>query len=108
DRELVLAQPGEGLPPRVKVAPLRQRDQLLDLGFDDLGLRLGRLDALVFHDLLAQVHDQRLAMAGVSRELVPLLLMAHRRLPTRGSVPEAEAPDPKGLLHLFDALTAEV
>ena len=65
--------------PEVQVAALCERDELLDLGLDGLGLRLGRFDPLVLDDLLAQVHEQRLAVRGVAAELVPCLLMAHEQ-----------------------------
>src|SRR5688500_14949318 len=41
DEELVLAQLREGLAAGVQVAALGQRDQLLELWLDRLGLRLG-------------------------------------------------------------------
>src|SRR3954453_22712316 len=66
DGELVLAQGRQGLPARVQVAALGQRDELLDLGLDRLGLRLGGPDALVLDDLLAEVRQQRLAMRRVA------------------------------------------
>src|SRR4051812_15177488 len=47
DRELVLPELAQRLTARVQVALLGQRDELLHLGLDGLGLRLGRLDALV-------------------------------------------------------------
>src|SRR6202011_4716361 len=56
-----------------------QRDQLLDLGLDGLGLGLGRHDPLVLDDLLAEVHEQRLAVGAVAAELVFGLLVSHRR-----------------------------
>ena len=64
DGELVLPQRAERLPAGVEVAALGQRDQLLDLGLDGLGLRLGGLDPLVLDDLLAEVRQQRLAMGA--------------------------------------------
>src|SRR6202035_4355102 len=75
--ELVLRERRERLPASVQIAALGQRDQLLDLRLDGLGLRLGRLDPLVLDDLLAQVHQQRLAVRGVPAELVSCLLMTH-------------------------------
>ena len=39
----------------MQVAALGQRDQLLDLRLDGLGLGLGRLDPLVVDDLVAEV-----------------------------------------------------
>src|SRR3712207_6127008 len=62
DGELVLSQRAQRLAPRVQVAALGQRDELLDLGLDGLGLRLGRADALVLDDLLAEVGQQGLAV----------------------------------------------
>jgi hypothetical protein len=53
----------------VQVAALGERDQLLDLGLDGLGLGLGRLDPLVLDDLLAEVHQQRLAVRGARLSL---------------------------------------
>src|SRR5262249_53343671 len=50
DRELVLAEHRQRLATRVQVAALAERDQLLDLGLDRLGLGLGRLDPLVLDD----------------------------------------------------------
>src|SRR3954451_23900544 len=78
DDELVLAERGERLPSRVQVAPLGQRDQLLDLGLDRLGLGLGGLDALMIDHLLAEVSQERLAVRGAPRQLVALALMAHQ------------------------------
>jgi hypothetical protein len=75
--ELVLGERGERLAAGVQVAALGERDQLLDLGLDGLGLGLGRFDPLVLDDLLAEVHEQRLAMSGVAAELVACLLVAH-------------------------------
>src|ERR671917_200742 len=43
-----------------------------------LRLRLGGLDPLVVDDLDAEVGQQRLAVRGVARELVPGLLVAHQ------------------------------
>src|SRR3954453_4437083 len=77
--ELVLAQDRQGLTARVQVALLGERDELLDLGLDGLGLGLGRLDALVLDDLLAEVGQQRLAVGAVAAALVSGLLMAHGR-----------------------------
>src|SRR6185369_16865826 len=66
------------LPARVQVALARQRDQLLDLRLDRLGLGLGGLDPLVVDDLDAEVRQQRLAVRGVAGELVAGLLVAHQ------------------------------
>src|SRR5262249_11268225 len=56
DHALVgVLQRRDRLPAGVKVALLGQRDQLLDLRLDRLGLGLGGLDALVVDDLHAQV-----------------------------------------------------
>src|SRR3954466_2533532 len=65
------------LPARVQVALARERDQLLELRLDRLGLGLGGLDPLVVDDLDAEVGEQRLAVRGVAAELVPGLLVAH-------------------------------
>ena len=48
---------------RVQVTLARERDQLLDLRLDRLGLGLGGLDPLVVDDLDAEVGEQRLACA---------------------------------------------
>ena len=77
DHELVLAEVRERLPARVQVAPLAERDQLLDLGLHRLRLRLARLDPLVLDHLDAEVAEQRLAVRGVAAELVAGLAMAH-------------------------------
>jgi hypothetical protein len=50
----------------VEVTALGERDELLDLRLDGLGLRLGRSDALVGDDLLAEVRQQCLAMRGAA------------------------------------------
>src|SRR5206468_11038751 len=73
--ELVLAERAQRLPAGVEVAPLRERDQLLDLRLDRLRLRLGGLDALVLDDLLAEVRQQRLAVRGAAAQLVACLLV---------------------------------
>src|SRR3954452_4770066 len=65
------------LPARVQVALARERDQLLDLRLDRLGLGLGGLDPLVIDDLDAEVGEQRLAVRGVAGQLVTRFLMAH-------------------------------
>ena len=52
DRELVLPERAQRLAPGVQVPALGQRDELLDLGLDRLGLRLGGLDPLVLDCLL--------------------------------------------------------
>src|SRR3954449_2268828 len=78
DDELVLPQRRERLPARVQVAALGQRDQLLDLGLDRLGLGLGGLDALVVDDLFAEISQERLAVRGAARQLVALALVAHQ------------------------------
>src|SRR4051812_12326394 len=75
DGELVLAERRERLAARVEITALGERDQLLDLWLDGLGLGLRRLDALVLDDLLAEVGQQRLAMRGVARELAALLVV---------------------------------
>src|SRR3954447_8312023 len=77
DRELVLPERRQSLATRVQITALGERDELLDLRLDRLGLRLAGLDALVLDDLLAEVGEQRLAMRGAARELVAGLLMAH-------------------------------
>src|SRR2546430_791410 len=79
-RSIVSARSSSRVRAGVQVAALGQRDQLLDLGLDGLGLRLGRLDALVLDDLLAEVGQQGLPMGRVPGELAALLLVAHRSL----------------------------
>ena len=64
DGELVLAERRQRLPARVQVAALGERDQLLDLGLDRLGLGLGGLDPLVLDDLLAEVRSSALRCAA--------------------------------------------
>src|SRR5205807_5215551 len=84
DRELVLTECRQRLPAGVEIALLGQRDQLLDLGLDRLGLRLTGPNALVVDDLLDQVHQQRLAVRGASTELITLALVTHGRDPPGG------------------------
>jgi len=62
-RELVLRKRRERLAASVQVAALGQRNQLLDLGLDRLRLRLRCFDPLVLDDLLAEVHQQGLAVS---------------------------------------------
>src|SRR3954454_2026076 len=104
---------------RVQVTPARERDQLLDLRLDGLGLGLGRLDPLVVDDLDAEVGEQRLAMGAVAAELVASLLMSHELRPDdRGGAegmsrlqlvgPECKAALREGLDDLVDRLLAEV
>src|SRR5205085_1590603 len=88
-RELVLAQGREGLAPRVQITPLGQRDQLLDLRLDRLGLGLGGLDALVVDDLLGQPTQQGPPVRGGTAELVALALVTHRRAETLAISPRA-------------------
>src|ERR1017187_8598582 len=78
DGELVLAKRRQCLATSMQIAPFGQRDQLLDLRLDGLGLGLGRLDPLVLDHFLAQVHQQRLAVRGAAAELISLTLMTHR------------------------------
>src|SRR5215218_1349219 len=78
--ELVLPERRERLAAGMQIAALGQRDELLELRLDRLGLRLGRLDPLMLDDLLAEVHEQRLAMRRVAAELVACLLVAHERI----------------------------
>ena len=61
----------------MQVAPLGERDQLLDLGLDRLGLRLAGLDPLVLDQLPRQVLHQRLAVSRVAAQLVSCPLVAH-------------------------------
>src|SRR4051812_39649233 len=109
DRELVLAERRQRLAPRVQVAALGERDQLLDLGLDGLGLRLAGLDPLVLDDLLAEVGQQRLAVRGVAAELVAVLLMAHRSCgPSWSVVAQRQTARVERLDDLVDRLLAEV
>jgi hypothetical protein len=64
----------------MQVASLGQRDQFLDVRLDRLGLGLRRFDPLVLDDLLAQVHQQRLAVRAVAAELVSFTLVSHERI----------------------------
>src|SRR3954462_4990727 len=77
DDELVLAERRQRLTPRVQVAALGQGDQPLDLGLHGLRLRGRGLDPLVVDQLLGQVHQERLAVRRVARQLVPVPLVAH-------------------------------
>src|SRR5687768_2373633 len=74
------------------VALLRKRDQPLELGLHCLRLRLRCLDALVVDHLAAEVHEQRLSVRCVTRQLAPLLLVAHggrEAYPARSPRPRA-------------------
>src|SRR3954471_2115437 len=95
DDEPVLAERREGLAPGVETAALGERDQLLDLGLDGLGLRLAGLDPLVLDQLAREVAQERLAMGGITAELVSLLAVAHRLL-----VSERQAQRVQGVLDL--------
>src|SRR4029079_6476954 len=75
---------------RVQVALARERDQLLDLRLDRLGLGLGGLDPLVVDDLDAEVREQRLAMGAVAAQLMTGLLMAHGCQSVRSVKPRCE------------------
>jgi hypothetical protein len=46
----------------MEIAALGERDQLLELGLEGLGLRLRSADALVLDQLLGHGPEQRLAM----------------------------------------------
>jgi hypothetical protein len=76
--ELVVVQGRQRLAAGMQVAALGERDQLLDLGLDRLGLRLAGLDPLVLDQLLGEVGEQGLAMRRVAAELVPLPAVAQR------------------------------
>src|SRR5205085_12007078 len=83
----------------MQITPLGQGDQLLELGLDRLGLGLGGPDPLVRDDLLGQVHQQRLAVRRVTRQLISVPLVAHgknpdgpRTLPTSYSL---RSPNPR-------------
>ena len=85
---------GQRLAPGVEVAALGERDQLLDLGLDRLGLRLAGLDPLVLDQLAREVAQQRLAMRRVTAELVSSACRgasgsAGRRTPAAASSPSA-------------------
>jgi Fe2+ transport system protein FeoA len=75
--------------PRTHKAPLGQRDQLLDLGLDGLGLCLRRADPLVLDELLAEVAEQRLTMRRVAAQLVPVATVAHRIVTPRAATGRA-------------------
>src|SRR6185312_10649246 len=77
----LLAQEGNGLPTRVEVAALAQRDHLLGHGPHFLGLGQGRADAAVHDQLRGQVGVQRLAVRTVAPELAPALLVSHQSSP---------------------------
>src|SRR5688572_19014249 len=74
------------------VALLCKRDQPLELGLHCLRLRLRCLDALVVDHLAAEVHEQRLSVRCITRQLAPLLLVAHggrEAYPARSPRPRA-------------------
>src|SRR6185436_14840626 len=98
------------LPARVQVAALGERDQLLDLRLDGLGLGLTGSDPLVLDDLLAEVREQRLAMRGAARELVAVSLVTHElgEGTGRSVLPQREAAALERLDDLVDRLLAEV
>ena len=109
DDELVLAEAGHRQAAGVAVALLGEGDQPLQLGLDGLGLGLGRLDALVVDHLAAEVHEQRLAVRRVARQLALLLAVAHgRRTLPRLACAQPQAARVEGLLDLLDRLAAEV
>ena len=98
DGELVLAERRQRLAPGVQVAALGERDQLLDLGLDGLGLGLGRLDPLVLDDLLAEVAQQRLAVRGVRESLWRVFwwrMAGARGVPGRLVAAQLEAARPR-------------
>src|SRR5262249_10862486 len=77
-RELVLGERRKRPAAGVEVSLLCQRDELLDLRLDGFGLGVGGLDPLVLDDLLAEVHEQRLAVRAVTAELVACLVVSHQ------------------------------
>src|SRR4051794_22378442 len=99
--EAVLPELGHALPAGVEVAALGERDELLHLGLDRLGLRLRGLDPLVLDQVARQVAEQRPAMGRIARELVPLLAVTHGgprlRAPTRVAVRARSGPASRSL-----------
>src|SRR5260221_1292374 len=69
--DVVRPQRRERLSPRVQVAPLAERDQLLGIRLDRLRLRLGRPDPLVREQRARKVRVERLAVSRVAAELLP-------------------------------------
>src|ERR1700733_3517002 len=71
----------------MEITPLRERNQLLELGLDRLGLGLGGPDPLVRDDFLGQVHQQRLAVRRVTTQLISVPLVAHNESPAKRTLP---------------------
>src|SRR3954454_11820105 len=108
-----------------EVPTLRERDDLLDAPADLLGLRLGRLHALVADDRHGQVLEQAEPRPLLAAELAPADPVRHRsalglvvverlvRLdlvvePVALGLRDDEAAHAKPLLHLVERLLAEV
>jgi hypothetical protein len=75
--DVVRAKLGEREPAGVQVASLPERDQLLRVRLDRLGLGLGRLDPAVLDQRAREVRVQRLAMGGVPAELLACASVPH-------------------------------
>src|SRR2546422_8487268 len=80
----------------MQVTPLCERNQTLHLRLYHLRLGLGRLNALVLNDLLAEVLYERLSMPDVTRELVALLAVPHQ-WPLLGTLASRLAGQVRGL-----------
>ena len=109
DDELVVVQRRQRLAAGVQVAAFGERDQLLDLGLDRLGLGLAGLDPLVLDQLLGEVREQRLAVrssrgsaccASCCGALALRSLSSARTL----VLLEVEAAGVQGLDHFLDRL----
>src|SRR4051812_27280260 len=116
---------GHDRPARREIATLCQRDDLLDPAADLLGLRLGRLDALVAHDRHGQVLEQAEARSLLAAQLAAADTMRGHRSALGLVVVERlvgldvveaialglgddEAAHAQPLLHLVERLLAEV
>ena len=106
DHELVLPEARQRLAAGVQVAALGQRDELLDLRLDRLGLGLGGLDALVLDDLLAEVGQQRLAVRASRLSLWRVFWWRMGADPS--PVAQVQPARVEGLDDLVDRLLAEV
>src|SRR5665811_1605586 len=62
--DLLVAQQGDGLPARVQIAALADRDGLLDERAHLFGARHACLDLLVLEQLAGETREQRLALVG--------------------------------------------
>jgi hypothetical protein len=68
--DVVGAERGKRLPPRVQVTALAERDQLLGERLHRLGLRFRRLDAAVLDQRAGEVGVEGFAVRGVAAELL--------------------------------------